>query len=119
MIDGKTPHAPGWAGGVVTAGQRPEAYPVHFGVDYPEVERTRLTVAFRLVLAIPALIVLGVVNTARALLYRPPLLLILCWFDWKPAASADSTTGCSCSGTSTADQRGTGNIAVAVVAIIG
>jgi hypothetical protein len=62
---------------VVTVGQVPASYPVQFGVDYPEAERNRLTVAFRVVLAIPALIVLWVINTTRALLFLPPLLLIL------------------------------------------
>ena len=45
--------------------------------------------AFRIVLAIPALIVLAVLNSTRALLFLPPLLLILFrnkyprwWFDW-------------------------------------
>ncbi|MGZ4665930.1 MAG: DUF4389 domain-containing protein [Frankiaceae bacterium] len=73
----------------MTTGQLPAAYPVQFGVDYPEVERNRLTVAFRIVLAIPALIVLCVLNSTRALLFLPPLLLILFrdkyprwWFDW-------------------------------------
>ncbi len=73
----------------MTVGQVPASYPVQFGVDYPEAERNRLTVAFRVVLAIPALIVLCVLNTTRALLFLPPLLLILFrnkyprwWFDW-------------------------------------
>lgn len=73
----------------MTVGQVPASYPVQFGVDYPEAERNRLTVAFRVVLAIPALIVLWVINATRALLFLPPLLLILFrnkyprwWFDW-------------------------------------
>ena len=73
----------------MTAGQLPVAYPVQFGVDYPQGERNRLTVAFRIVLVIPALIVLAVLNSTRALLFLPPLLLILFrnkyprwWFDW-------------------------------------
>jgi hypothetical protein len=35
-----------------------DGYPVLFSVDYPEVPRDRLTVAFRLILAIPIVIVL-------------------------------------------------------------
>jgi len=73
----------------MTAGQLPVAYPVQFGVDYPQAERNRLTVAFRIVLVIPALIVAAVLNSSRALLFLPPLLLILFrnkyprwWFDW-------------------------------------
>ena len=73
----------------MTVGQVPASYPVQFDVDYPEAGRNRLTVAFRVVLAIPALIVLWVINTTRALLFLPPLLLILFrnkyprwWFDW-------------------------------------
>ena len=73
----------------MTVGQVPASYPVQFDVDYPEAGRNRLTVAFRVVLAIPALIVLWVINTTQALLFLPPLLLILFrnkyprwWFDW-------------------------------------
>ncbi len=38
---------------------QPEGHPVRFSVDYPEVPRNRLTVAFRLILAIPIVIVLA------------------------------------------------------------
>ena len=95
----------------MTAGQLPVAYPVQFGVDYPEAERNRLTVAFRIVLAIPAVIVLGVLNSTRALLFLPPLLLILFRNKYPGGGSTGtcsccgSKTGwfptCSCCGTST------------------
>jgi hypothetical protein len=81
------------------------AYPVEFSVDYPERSLDRLTTAFRLFVAIPILIVLGLVSgnaweyssrnggstavSAGGLLFAAPLLLILFrqkyprwWFDW-------------------------------------
>jgi hypothetical protein len=53
---------------MVTAGHSP-AYPVQFEVDYPEDGRNRLTVAFRVILAIPAMVVLWALNAAAALLF--------------------------------------------------
>jgi len=74
------------------------AYPVQFSVDYPDRTLDRLTTAFRIFVAIPILVVLGVVSAGRAsviaagaggLLFFGPLLLILFrqkyprwWFDW-------------------------------------
>jgi hypothetical protein len=81
------------------------AYPVEFSVDYPERPLDRLTTAFRIFVAIPILIVLGLVSggtweysshnggtgaaAAGGLLFAAPLLLILFrqkyprwWFDW-------------------------------------
>jgi hypothetical protein len=81
-------------------------YPVQFSVDYPDRPLNRLTTAFRIIVAIPILIVLGTVSGgtwARAssrgstymavgaggLLFTAPLLMILFrrkyprwWFDW-------------------------------------
>jgi uncharacterized protein DUF4389 len=81
-------------------------YPVQFSVDYPDRPLNRLTTAFRIIVAIPILIVLGTVSGgtwARAssrgstymavgaggLLFTGPLLMILFrqkyprwWFDW-------------------------------------
>ncbi len=82
-------------------------YPVQFSVDYPDRPLDRLTTFFRLVVAIPILIVLGSVSGgtwqwttagkatvvvavgAGGLLFFAPLLLILFrqkyprwWFDW-------------------------------------
>jgi hypothetical protein len=77
-----------------------EKYPVTFSVDYPNRELNRLTSFFRILVAIPILIVLGSVlghdsNTSNAvatsggLLFLGPLLMILFrqkyprwWFDW-------------------------------------
>jgi hypothetical protein len=82
-----------------------EAYPVRFSVDYPNRPLNRLTTFFRLVVAVPILIVLGTVSgetwnwsfgrrsfaiaSAGGLLFAAPLLLILFrqkyprwWFDW-------------------------------------
>ncbi len=81
------------------------AYPVQFSVDYPDRPLNRLTTFFRLVVAVPVLIVLGIVSgetwewsygrrsvavaSAGGLLFAAPLLLILFrqkyprwWFDW-------------------------------------
>jgi hypothetical protein len=82
------------------------AYPVQFSVDYPDRELNRLTTLFRIVVALPIMIVLGVISggswqwtsDGRAtvvmagvggLLFLGPLLMILFqqkyprwWFDW-------------------------------------
>jgi hypothetical protein len=81
-------------------------YPVQFSVDYPDRPLNRLTTAFRILVAIPILIVLGSVSGgtwlrfyshrstvalsgAGGLLFFGPLLLIVFrqkyprwWFDW-------------------------------------
>src|SRR5256714_9376316 len=80
-------------------------YPVQFSVAYPDRELNRLTSAFRIIVAIPILIVAGslggdesyasgprgwsVAAGAGGLLFFPPLLMILFrqkyprwWFDW-------------------------------------
>jgi hypothetical protein len=82
------------------------AYPVQFSVDYPERPLNRLTTFFRLIVAIPILVVLSQVagsdwqtstgngstkafTAAGGLLFFAPLLMILFrrkyprwWFDW-------------------------------------
>src|SRR5262249_44135038 len=88
--------------------QRPseELYPVQFAVEYPDRDLDRLRTAFRLILVIPILIVLGTVGGsgwtysagthtstaavgAGGALFLGPLLMILFrqkyprwWFDW-------------------------------------
>ena len=80
-------------------------YPVQFSVDYPDRSLNRLTTAFRIIVAIPILIVLGsvsgstwefyshratfAISGAGGLLFFGPLLMILFrrkyprwWFDW-------------------------------------
>ena len=42
--------------------QETATYPVRFSVDYPDRDLNRLTTFFRLIVAIPILIVLGTVN---------------------------------------------------------
>ena len=88
--------------------EQPDPYPVRFSIDYPESSR-RLTTFFRLLLAIPILIVLGLISgaplsddvtdsqwttplIAGGLLWIPTLLMILFrrkyprwWFDWNLA----------------------------------
>ena len=78
------------------------AYPVQFSVDYPDRALNRLTTAFRLIVAIPIMILLGTVSGgavyarpgvyaagAGGILFLGPLLMILFrrkyprwWFDW-------------------------------------
>jgi hypothetical protein len=81
------------------------AYPVRFSVDYPDRPLDRLTTFLRLVVAVPILIVLGMVSgetwswsyeqqsfalaSAGGVLFAAPLVLILFrrkyprwWFDW-------------------------------------
>jgi hypothetical protein len=82
------------------------SYPVQFSVDYPDRDLDRLTTAFRLIVAIPILIVLAAVAgeqggsagygeywhfgaATAGVLFVAPLLLILFrqkyprwWFDW-------------------------------------
>jgi hypothetical protein len=92
--------------GEETAMQQQEAYPVRFTVDYPDRPLDRLTTGFRILVAIPILIVLGAVSgggswessydntrtttvAAGGLLFFGPLLMIVFrqkyprwWFDW-------------------------------------
>jgi hypothetical protein len=84
----------------------PDSYPVQFSVDYPDRPLDRVTTFFRLIVAIPILIVLGSVTGgtwqwssehgtsaaaagAGGLLFFGPLLMIVFrqkyprwWFDW-------------------------------------
>ena len=82
--------------------QAQDTYPVGFEVDYPDRDLNRVTTGFRIFVAIPILIVLGVLVSQFAgtdnsqvflggagLLFLAPLLLILFrekyprwWFDW-------------------------------------
>ncbi|NEE00591.1 DUF4389 domain-containing protein [Phytoactinopolyspora halotolerans] len=80
-------------------------YPIQFSVDYPERDLNRATTAFRIIVAIPIMIVLGTVSSAAwqwthetgtivatgagGLLFAGPLLMILFrqkyprwWFEW-------------------------------------
>jgi hypothetical protein len=76
-------------------------YPVRFAVDYPDRDLNRLTTAFRLIVAIPILIVAASISGAGpphawmfaagagGVLFLPPLLMIVFrqkyprwWFDW-------------------------------------
>jgi hypothetical protein len=79
-------------------------YPVHFDVDFPDRPLDRLTTAFRILAAIPILVVMAVlpgeafhaggqtasyVASGSGLLFLPPLLMIVFrqkyprwWFDW-------------------------------------
>jgi hypothetical protein len=76
-------------------------YPVRFAVEYPDRDLNRLTTAFRLIVAIPILIVAASISGAGpphawmfaagagGVLFLPPLLMIVFrqkyprwWFDW-------------------------------------
>jgi uncharacterized protein DUF4389 len=83
-----------------------ERYPVQFSVEYPDRELNRLTTAFRLIVAIPILIVAASIGEHESsfaagrhgwsiaagtsgLMFLPPLLMIVFrqkyprwWFDW-------------------------------------
>ena len=75
-----------------------EPYPVQFSVEYPDRDLNRLTTAFRLIIAIPILVVAAVLGVwggahsaaiAGGVLFLPALLLIVFrrkyprwWFDW-------------------------------------
>ncbi len=84
------------------------AHPIQFDVDFPDTPRNRLTTFFRLILAIPILIVLTALDTtgfdvvedsgasmmciAAGILFIPPLLMIVVrqkyprwWFDFNVA----------------------------------
>ena len=84
------------------------AYPVSLSIDYPDRELNRLTTFFRIFLAIPILIVIGLITSgeyrweglnwgsyqyaAAGLLFLPLVLMILFrnkypkwWFDWNLA----------------------------------
>ena len=82
----------------------PDGYPVQFSVAYPDRALNRLTTAFRIIVAIPIIIVAGSLGGftgwggdetygfaagAAGLLFFPPLLMILFrrkyprwWYDW-------------------------------------
>jgi hypothetical protein len=69
------------------AGKAP--YPVQFSIAYPDRDLNRLTTAFRLIVALPILIVAAAVSSARSVLVLPPLLMIVFrqkyprwWYDW-------------------------------------
>jgi hypothetical protein len=84
------------------AGETP--YPVQFGVEYPDRELDRLTTGFRVIVAIPILIVAaavgghewagygpgrGIAAGTGGLLFLPPLLMVVFrqkyprwWYDW-------------------------------------
>jgi hypothetical protein len=64
-----------------------EPYPVQFSIEYPDRDLSRLTTAFRLIVAIPILIVVAALG--GAVLFLAPLLMIVFrqkyprwWFDW-------------------------------------
>ena len=86
----------------------PNEYPVRFSVDYPDRPLNRLTTFFRLIVAIPILIVLGAVaggattwsadetqyslaGAGGALVFAPLLMILFrqkyprWWFDWNVA----------------------------------
>jgi hypothetical protein len=81
----------------------PSAYPVTFGVDYPDRDLNRLSTAFRIITVIPIAIILSllsgswgryedwapVAGTAVGILFIPTALMILFrqkyprwWYDW-------------------------------------
>ncbi|NHD19536.1 MULTISPECIES: DUF4389 domain-containing protein [unclassified Actinopolyspora] len=88
-----------------SAGSARQPHPVRFEVEYPDRELDRVGTVFRLILAVPILVVLSsvggqamhfdggstevVLSTAGGTLFVPPLLMLLFrrkyprwWFDW-------------------------------------
>lgn len=88
-----------------SAGSTRRQHPVRFDVEYPDRELNRVGTAFRLILAVPILVLLSsvggqamhfgegsaevVLSTSGGLLFVPPLLMILFrrkypywWFEW-------------------------------------
>jgi hypothetical protein len=64
-------------------------YPLTFDVDYPDRELNRVTTAFRIILALPVLLLAALISNSIGILFLPPLALILFrqkypswWFDW-------------------------------------
>ncbi len=64
-------------------------YPVSFDVDYPDRELNRVTTAFRIILALPVLLLAALISNSIGILFLPPLALLLFrhkypswWFDW-------------------------------------
>lgn len=74
------------------------AYPVRLAIDYQELH-DRVTTAFRIILAIPILVVSGALtSSATGILFVPVLLMLLFrrkyprwWFDWNLMVSRFST----------------------------
>ena len=91
----------------MTAPAMPDGYAIRFNVDAPDRPLNRVTTAFRIVVAVPILVVLGLVSggslalgnggprgvaAAGGLLFLAPLAMILFrqkyprwWFDWNVA----------------------------------
>jgi hypothetical protein len=64
-------------------------YPVSFDVEYPDRELNRVTTAFRILLALPVLLLAFLISNSIGILFLPPLALLLFrhkyprwWFDW-------------------------------------
>ena len=64
-----------------------DEYPVQFSVEYPDRDLNRLTTAFRIIVAIPILIVMAAIQ--GGILFFPALLMIVFrqkyprwWYDW-------------------------------------
>ena len=93
--------------------QTATTYPVNLSIDYPDRNLNRLTTFFRILIAIPILIVIGLLTSANVgtaqgnmsyqyavagLVFLPLVLMILFrhkypkwWFDWNVALTKFST----------------------------
>jgi Domain of unknown function (DUF4389) len=74
-----------------TATAQPGRYPIRLEIDYPDRPLNRLTSAFRLVTALPIMLIVGLLNWGRSsgVLTLPVALLLVVrrkyprwWFDW-------------------------------------
>ncbi len=71
--------------------QNQDAYPVQFTVEYPDRPLDRFSTFFRLIAAIPIVVIASLVgggSSGGGLLYAPPLMILFrrkyprWWFDW-------------------------------------
>ncbi len=66
-----------------------DMYPIQFDVEYPEEDRNRLTVLFRIILAIPAFVIVALIGATMQYMSLALALVIFfrkeyprAWFDW-------------------------------------
>jgi hypothetical protein len=79
------------------------AYPIRLEIDYPDRPLDRVTSAFRLVMALPILVIVALLNWGRStgLLTVPVALMVLVrrryprwWFDWNVQLARFETRAC-------------------------
>lgn len=83
------------SGGLIVA-EAAKPYPISLSIDYPDKKMNRITTFFRLLIAIPILIILGFIG--GGLVFIPTVLMLLFlqkyprwWFDWNLALTKFGT----------------------------